>query len=184
MKLNRQLVIARFLEVEFRFLRIIGALRQFICRRAVDVCRTDWVVIAQFTISKDNFFQPIFTVNDMFYRQTHVIVVKRRHGCDHGQGNLLVPRHSTYCDRPAPLQEVHGFKIHVVHAINGPCHQRVGPSCWIGNTKRFNFVKEAGVFFPVVRIALCEGTHTRIIVDEDISAGPVARLPVNCAVSV
>ena len=184
MELNSELIKTRLLEVKFSLFRIIGPLWQLIRGCPINIRRTNRIVITQLTIAQNDLFQPVFAINDVFDRIADVCIVERRHVCNHRQGDLFVARRRPHSHFGISFQQVDGFQICVCNRVNGTGHKRAGSGRGVANLDGFTFIKMGKSVFPIIWIALCQRTHTRIMFNDHIAAGANARLPVNCAITV
>ena len=184
MELDGQLIEPRLFKMVLGFFRVIGALRQLVGCCTVNIGRTNGVIVAQFTITKDNLLQPIFPVNDMFYRVSDVSIVKRSHGGDHRQGDLLVTCGGPYRHFRIPFEQIDRFQIRIGDGINSAGHQRACPCRRIANLDGFALIKMRGSIFPIIRISLGQGPDAWIMFGNHIASGAHTRLPINCPVTV
>ena len=182
MEVERETIHAGLLQMELRLLGIIGALRDLLRRGAIDVGRTDRVVVADFAVALDDLLEGFLAVDRVLQRQADVVVIVRRLVGQHRQGAVLVAVGREDLDIVQPLEQVDGLEIQVRHRVDLTAAQGVGAGGDIGDEEVLHRVEVGAALFPVVRVALDDRVDARLEVLEHIAAGAHAGLPVHRAV--
>ena len=128
MKLDIEAVKARFLQVILGLVRIVATLWQFISGSAINISRTNGVIVTQLAISACDHLEPLLPVDDVLHGCPDVVIIKRRHVGQHRKRNLLVTFGDIDHDTWLTLEQVSSLRRYVVHRVKLTRAQGIFPS--------------------------------------------------------
>ena len=166
MELNIEAVKTSFLQVVLGLIRIVLTLRQFIRSRPIEIGRADGIVVAEFAVISGNHFQPLLAIHDVLHRRPNIIVIKRRDVSQHRQGDLFVAFCGINVDSALAFQKISSLRRYVIHRIQLARTKRILTCRRVRDLKRFDFVKEAAIGLPVIRVCFGQCAHTWLMLHQ------------------